>query len=69
MVKATCRAEWVTREAMQLHGGRLRRRVSRVATSSTRAPSIFEGADETLCSSSPGASPNKRSAELREHRL
>ena len=53
MVKAyVCKAaEWVTREAMQIHGGmRLRRGVpvSRLFVDA-RVLSIFEGADETLC--------------------
>jgi (2S)-methylsuccinyl-CoA dehydrogenase len=53
MVKAyVCRAaEWVTREAMQLHGGMGYAEefpVSR-AFVDARVLSIFEGADETLC--------------------
>jgi (2S)-methylsuccinyl-CoA dehydrogenase len=53
MVKAyVCRAaEWVTREAMQLHGGMGYAEefpVSRYFVDS-RVLSIFEGADETLC--------------------
>ncbi len=52
MVKAyVCQAaEWVTREAMQLHGGWATPRSSRsAATSSTPGCCrIFEGADETL---------------------
>ncbi len=53
MVKAyTCRtAEWVTREAMQLHGGMGYAEefpVSRYFVDA-RVLSIFEGADETLC--------------------
>lgn len=53
MVKAyVCRAaEWVTREAMQLHGGMgyaEEFRASRLFVDA-RVLSIFEGADETLC--------------------
>jgi (2S)-methylsuccinyl-CoA dehydrogenase len=53
MVKAyVCRAaEWVTREAMQLHGGMGYAEefpVSRFFVDA-RVLSIFEGADETLC--------------------
>lgn len=53
MVKAyVCRAaEWVTREAMQIHGGygyAEEYRVSRLFVDA-RVLSIFEGADETLC--------------------
>ncbi len=53
MVKAyTCRAaEWVTREAMQIHGGMgyaEEFKVSRLFVDA-RVLSIFEGADETLC--------------------
>jgi (2S)-methylsuccinyl-CoA dehydrogenase len=53
MVKAyVCRAaEWVTREAMQLHGGMgyaEEYAVSRYFVDA-RVLSIFEGADETLC--------------------
>lgn len=53
MVKAyTCRAaEWVTREAMQIHGGMgyaEEYAVSRYFVDA-RVLSIFEGADETLC--------------------
>lgn len=53
MVKAfSCRAaEWVTREAMQLHGGMGYAEefpVSRLFVDA-RVLSIFEGADETLC--------------------
>ncbi|MGH9298997.1 MAG: acyl-CoA dehydrogenase family protein [Acidimicrobiales bacterium] len=53
MVKAyVCRAaEWVTREAMQIHGGMGYAEefpVSRLFVDS-RVLSIFEGADETLC--------------------
>jgi len=53
MVKAySCRAaEWVTREAMQLHGGMgyaEEFKVSRYFVDA-RVLSIFEGADETLC--------------------
>ena len=53
MVKAyVCRAaEWVTREAMQLHGGMGYAEefpVSRYFVDA-RVLSIFEGADETLC--------------------
>jgi (2S)-methylsuccinyl-CoA dehydrogenase len=53
MVKAyVCRAaEWVTREAMQLHGGMGYAEefpVSRLFVDA-RVLSIFEGADETLC--------------------
>jgi (2S)-methylsuccinyl-CoA dehydrogenase len=53
MVKAyVCRAaEWVTREAMQLHGGMGYAEefpVSRYYVDA-RVLSIFEGADETLC--------------------
>ena len=53
MVKAyACRAaEWVTREAMQLHGGMGYAEefaVSRYFVDA-RVLSIFEGADETLC--------------------
>ena len=53
MVKAyVCRtAEWVTREAMQIHGGMgyaEEYAVSRYFVDA-RVLSIFEGADETLC--------------------
>ena len=53
MVKAyVCKAaEWVTREAMQIHGGfgyAEEYTVSRLFVDS-RVLSIFEGADETLC--------------------
>jgi (2S)-methylsuccinyl-CoA dehydrogenase len=53
MVKAyVCKAaEWVTREAMQIHGGfgyAEEYRVSRLFVDA-RVLSIFEGADETLC--------------------
>ncbi len=53
MVKAyTCRAaEWLTREAMQIHGGMgyaEEFKVSRLFVDA-RVLSIFEGADETLC--------------------
>jgi (2S)-methylsuccinyl-CoA dehydrogenase len=53
MVKAyTCRAaEWVSREAMQIHGGMGYAEefpVSRLFVDA-RVLSIFEGADETLC--------------------
>jgi (2S)-methylsuccinyl-CoA dehydrogenase len=53
MVKAyVCRAaEWVTREAMQIHGGMGYAEefaVSRYFVDA-RVLSIFEGADETLC--------------------
>jgi (2S)-methylsuccinyl-CoA dehydrogenase len=53
MVKAyVCRAaEWVTREAMQIHGGygyAEEYSVSRLYVDA-RVLSIFEGADETLC--------------------
>ena len=53
MVKAyVCRsAEWVSREAMQLHGGMGYAEefpVSRYFVDA-RVLSIFEGADETLC--------------------
>jgi len=53
MVKAyVCRAaEWVTREAMQIHGGMGYAEeydVSRYFLDA-RVLSIFEGADETLC--------------------
>jgi (2S)-methylsuccinyl-CoA dehydrogenase len=53
MVKAyVCRAaEWVTREAMQIHGGygyAEEYPVSRFFVDA-RVLSIFEGADETLC--------------------
>jgi (2S)-methylsuccinyl-CoA dehydrogenase len=53
MVKAyVCRAaEWVTREAMQLHGGMgyaEEYSVSRYYVDA-RVLSIFEGADEVLC--------------------
>ena len=53
MVKAyVCRAaEWVTREAMQIHGGMGYAEeypVSRYYVDA-RVLSIFEGADETLC--------------------
>jgi (2S)-methylsuccinyl-CoA dehydrogenase len=53
MAKAyVCRAaEWVTREAMQLHGGMGYAEeypVSRYFVDA-RVLSIFEGADETLC--------------------
>jgi (2S)-methylsuccinyl-CoA dehydrogenase len=53
MVKAyVCKAaEWVTREAMQIHGGMgyaEEYRVSRLFVDA-RVLSIFEGADETLC--------------------
>jgi (2S)-methylsuccinyl-CoA dehydrogenase len=53
MVKAlSCRAaEWVTREAMQIHGGygyAEEYTVSRLFVDA-RVLSIFEGADETLC--------------------
>jgi (2S)-methylsuccinyl-CoA dehydrogenase len=53
MVKAyVCRAaEWVSREAMQIHGGMGYAEeftVSRLFVDS-RVLSIFEGADETLC--------------------
>jgi (2S)-methylsuccinyl-CoA dehydrogenase len=52
MIKAyVCRAaEWVTREAMQMHGGMgyaEEYRVSRLFVDA-RVLSIFEGADETL---------------------
>jgi (2S)-methylsuccinyl-CoA dehydrogenase len=53
MVKAyVCRsAEWVTREAMQLHGGMGYAEEYMVSRSfvDARVLSIFEGADETLC--------------------
>ena len=53
MVKAyVCRAaEWVTREAMQLHGGMGYAEEFAVSRSfvDARVLSIFEGADETLC--------------------
>jgi (2S)-methylsuccinyl-CoA dehydrogenase len=53
MVKAyVCKAaEWVTREAMQIHGGygyAEEYPVSRMYVDA-RVLSIFEGADETLC--------------------
>ena len=53
MVKAyACKAaEWVTREAMQMHGGfgyAEEYAVSRLFVDA-RVLSIFEGADETLC--------------------
>ena len=53
MVKAyVCKAaEWVTREAMQIHGGfgyAEEYRVSRLFVDA-RVLSIFEGADELLC--------------------
>jgi (2S)-methylsuccinyl-CoA dehydrogenase len=53
MVKAyVCKAaEWVTREAMQIHGGygyAEEYSVSRLFVDA-RVLSIFEGADETLC--------------------
>jgi len=53
MVKAyVCKAaEWVTREAMQIHGGMgyaEEYAVSRYFVDA-RVLSIFEGADETLC--------------------
>jgi (2S)-methylsuccinyl-CoA dehydrogenase len=53
MVKAyVCKAaEWVTREAMQIHGGMgyaEEYTVSRLFVDA-RVLSIFEGADETLC--------------------
>ena len=53
MVKAyVCKAaEWVTREAMQIHGGMGYAEefaVSRLFVDA-RVLSIFEGADETLC--------------------
>jgi len=53
MVKAyVCKAaEWVTREAMQIHGGMgyaEEFKVSRYYVDA-RVLSIFEGADETLC--------------------
>jgi (2S)-methylsuccinyl-CoA dehydrogenase len=53
MVKAyVCRAaEWVTREALQIHGGygyAEEYSVSRLYVDA-RVLSIFEGADETLC--------------------
>ena len=53
MVKAySCKAaEWVTREAMQIHGGfgyAEEYAVSRLFVDA-RVLSIFEGADETLC--------------------
>ena len=53
MLKAyACRAaEWVTREAMQIHGGfgyAEEYSVSRYFVDA-RVLSIFEGADETLC--------------------
>ena len=53
MVKAyACKAaEWVTREAMQIHGGygyAEEYSVSRLFVDA-RVLSIFEGADETLC--------------------
>ncbi len=53
MIKAyVCKAaEWVTREAMQLHGGfgyAEEYRVSQLYLDA-RVLSIFEGADETLC--------------------
>jgi (2S)-methylsuccinyl-CoA dehydrogenase len=53
MVKAyVCRAaEWVTREAMQLHGGMGYAEEFAVSRAfvDARVLSIFEGADETLC--------------------
>jgi (2S)-methylsuccinyl-CoA dehydrogenase len=53
MVKAyVCRAaEWVTREAMQLHGGMGYAEEFPVSRffADARVLSIFEGADETLC--------------------
>ena len=53
MIKAyVCKAaEWVTREAMQIHGGfgyAEEYTVSRLFVDA-RVLSIFEGADETLC--------------------
>ena len=49
---AVCKsAEWITREAMQLHGGfgyAEEYEVSRLFVDA-RVLSIFEGADETLC--------------------
>jgi (2S)-methylsuccinyl-CoA dehydrogenase len=53
MIKAyVCKAaEWVTREAMQIHGGMgyaEEYTVSRLFVDA-RVLSIFEGADETLC--------------------
>ena len=53
MVKAyVCKAaEWVTREALQIHGGygyAEEYTVSRLFVDA-RVLSIFEGADETLC--------------------
>src|SRR6185295_16009987 len=72
MVKAyVCRAaEWVTREAMQLHGGMGYAEefpVSRYFVDA-RVRSIFDGADETLClrvigrraAEQPRAAPRRR---------
>ena len=53
MIKAyVCKAaEWVTREAMQIHGGMgyAEEYDVRRYFVDARVPSIFEGADETLC--------------------
>ena len=68
MVKAyVCRAaEWVTREAMQLHGGMGYAEefpVSRFFVDA-RVLSIFEGADETLCLRVDRPPPRRASAGL-----
>ena len=68
MVKAyVCKAaEWVTREAMQIHGGcgyAEEYTVSRLFVDA-RVLSIFEGADETLClqGDRPAAGGNRAAA-------
>ena len=63
MVKAySCRAaEWVTREAMQIHGGygyAEESTVSRLFVDA-RVLSIFEGTDETLCLARDRPSPGR----------
>ena len=73
MVKAyVCRAaEWVTREAMQLHGGMGYAEefpVSRYFVDA-RVLSIFEGADETLCLRVIARRLAEQALEQLEHRL